>query len=302
MPIAQRTTTVVEQPGPESQNQEPFGQVRRTRSGALSPVGAPQIIAVAAATTVTVVSGVTAFWALGDGGNVNASASASSSAVASASGESRVGGLERPPVLERPTVRGWKVVINPKWGTAFDVPPDWEVGPPDSLIGFTDDGAEDSTTPIILMSAPARLKKDWCISDEGKDGLMDYTWLAAAGTKGAIGGKSTGEIASFQVVQWVYGGYTQPDKKSITYDKVAKPYTTESGIRGSIAWARSKGTPQRGPCASDGKAITFGFKNSAGAFVAWSLYCARGVKDELPDSTIMKILSTVRLHGDPTGS
>ena len=125
--------------------------------------------------------------------------------------------------------------------------------------------------------------------------------LATAGTKGANGAKSTEEVAVNQVAWWVYGGYTQPDKKTMTYDEKAKPYTTKSGIKGSIAWGKSTDTPQRGKCASDGKAITFGFKNSEGDFVSWSLYGARGVKEEIPDSTIMKILATVRLHGKPTG-
>jgi hypothetical protein len=131
---------------------------------------------------------------------------------------------------------------------------------------------------------------------------VDSTAASAVGTKGAKGAKSTGDAALSQVDRWVYGGYTQPDTKSILRDRTAKPYTTTSGVKGSIAWARSRNTPHEGKCASDGKAIMFGFKNSAGDFVAWCLYGATGVKDELPDSTIMKILSTVRLHGDPTES
>jgi hypothetical protein len=72
-------------------------------------------------------------------------------------------------------------------------------------------------------------------------------------------------------------------------------------VKGSVAWAHSENTPDKGKCASDGKAITFGFKNSAGDFVAWSFFGAKGVKGEVPEKTVMKILSTVRLHGEPTG-
>jgi hypothetical protein len=57
----------------------------------------------------------------------------------------------------------------------------------------------------------------------------------------------------------------------------------------------------KGKCASDGKALTFGFKNSAGDFVAWNFFGAKGVKGEVPKATVLKILSTVRLSGDPTG-
>lgn len=53
--------------------------------------------------------------------------------------------------------------------------------------------------------------------------------------------------------------------------------------------------PQNGKCDSDGKAITFAFKNGADDFVTWNLYGAKGVKDELSEATIQKILGTVRL-------
>ncbi|WP_258314823.1 hypothetical protein, partial [Streptomyces sp. Act143] len=202
---------------------------------------------------------------------------------------------------EQATIPGWKVVINPKWGTAFDVPGDWQVESPGMLIGFEKDNAKAGDKPIITMSAPAYLKEKWCTSDDDKNGDTEDTALATAGTKGANGAKDTDEVAVNQVPWWVFGGYTQPDKKSITFDEKAKKFTTTSGVEGSIAWARSKNTPRKGKCATDGKAVTFGFKNSAGDFVAFSLYGATGVKDELPDATIMKILGTVRLHGEPTG-
>jgi hypothetical protein len=262
-------------------------------------------VAIGAATAVVVAAGVTGFLVLGNngkddnaGGSTKPSPSASKSTTPSAPASENPRGTE----TEKPTVAGWKVVVNPKWGTAFDVPPDWDVKSPGLLIGFEDDSAKAGGKPLITMSAPAFLKEKWCTSDDDKDGRPDDKALAAAGTKGANGAKTTDEVAVNQVAWWVYGGYTQPDKKSVTYDKKAKAYTTASGIKGSIAWARSKNTPQKGKCASDGKAVTFGFKNSAGDFVAWSLYGATGVKDEIPDATIAKILSTVRLHGDPTAS
>jgi hypothetical protein len=304
-----------QQPGYQQPN--PYQQPGAQQWGTPSPMGAPQppsgggggnrtkFVAIGAATAVVVAAGVTGFLVLGNdgkddnaGGNTKASPSASKRTTPSAPASENPRGTE----TEKPTVPGWKVVANPKWGTAFDVPPDWDVKSPGLLIGFEDDSAKADGKPLITMSAPAFLKEKWCTSDDDKDGRPDDKALAAAGTKGANGAKTTDEVAVNQVAWWVYGGYTQPDKKSVTYDKKAKAYTTASGIKGSIAWARSENTPQRGKCASDGKAVTFGFKNSAGDFVAWSLYGATGVKDEVPDATIAKILSTVRLHGDPTAS
>ncbi|MCW7943904.1 membrane protein [Streptomyces hygroscopicus] len=303
---------------PDYQQPNPYQQPGQPQWGAPSPAGAPQppsgggggnrtkVIAIGAATAVVVAAAVTGVLVLGGnkkdnaGGGKNGTASPTTSRSAapssSATDNPRGGGADKP------TVPGWKVVVNPKWGTAFDVPPDWDVKSPDLMIGFEDHNAKAGAKPLITMSAPAYLKENWCTSDDGKSGRPDSTALAAAGTKGASGAKNTDEVAVNQVAWWVYGGYTQPDKKSVTFDKKAKPYTTASGVQGSIAWARSRNTPQKGKCASDGKAITFGFKNSTGDFVAWNLYGATGVKDELPDATIMKILSTVRLHGDPTAS
>ncbi|WP_369392722.1 hypothetical protein AB5J72_37940 [Streptomyces sp. CG1] len=271
-----------------------------------------KVVAVAAASAVVVAACVTGSLLLGgskddnaDGGSTNTKASASAPRSATASAPASKN--PRGGAAGRPAVPGWKVVINPEWGTAFDVPPDWDVKSPSLLIGFEDSKVDYSDPKnwgkvIIAISAPAVLQENWCLSDDNKDGRVDSNALAAAGTKGAKGAKSTGDAALSQVARWVYGGYTQPDKKSIVSDRTAKPYTTESGIRGSIAWARSRNTPQKGKCATDGKAVTFGFKDSAGDFVAWNLYGATGVRDELPDSTIMKILSTVRLHGKPTKS
>ncbi|MED7822250.1 hypothetical protein [Streptomyces chiangmaiensis] len=303
-----------QQPGYQQPN--PYQQPGRPQWGPPTPVGAPQppgggggrqtkVVAIVAAAAVVVTAGVTAFLVLGGnkdgkaaGDDAKASASASRSATASASAP----GNPRSGESEKPTVPGWKVVVNPKWGTAFDVPPEWDVKSPGLLIGFEDDNPKADGKPLITMSAPAFLKEKWCTSDDDKDGRTEDKALAGAGTKGASGAKTTDEVAVNQVAWWVFGGYTQPDKKSITFDQKAKPYTTASGIEGSIAWARSKNTPKKGKCASDGKAVTFGLKNSAGDFVAWSLYGATGVKEEVPDSTILKILSTVRLHGDPTAS
>ncbi|MFE4703404.1 hypothetical protein ACFRIC_40750 [Streptomyces sp. NPDC056738] len=297
------------QPGPYGTPQQPWG--------AAAPAGAPEpprgngnrtkVVAIVAATAVVVAAGVTGALLLGgakddraghDGEGTGTTPSASSP---SSPGSSASDGAARGGAAEQPTVPGWKVVVNPKWGTAFDVPATWEVASPGTSIGFEKHDAKAGDKPLIMMSAPAYFKSKWCSSDGDKDGRSEDTALGAAGTKGASGAKSTDEVAVNQVPWWVYGGYTQPDKKSLTFGKKAEPYTTASGITGSVAWARSENTPRKGKCASDGKAVTFGFKNSAGDFVAWNLYGATGVRDEIPDATILKILSTVRLHGDPTG-
>ncbi|AWW40803.1 hypothetical protein [Streptomyces cadmiisoli] len=311
-----------QQPNPYQQPgfQQPNPYAQQPQWGTPAPAGAPQpqpggggggnrtkLVAIVAATAVVVAAGVTGYLVLGGGTDDSAdggtekktsrspSASAEPSDTASGSDDN-----PRGTETQKPTISGWKVVVNPKRGVAFDVPADWEVQSPGLSIGFEDDKS-DSAEPLIIMSAPAYYQSKWCTTDENKDGRTEDTALAAVGTKGADGAKSTDEVAVNTVAWWVFGGYTQPDKKSLTFDKKAEAYTTESGIEGSIAWAQSTNTPQKGKCASDGKAVTFGFKNSAGDFVSWNFYGAKGVDKEVPEATIMKILSTVRLHGEPTG-
>ncbi|MFJ8106580.1 hypothetical protein [Streptomyces sp. NPDC096132] len=264
--------------------------------------------AVAAATTVVVTVGLTGSLLLGGekagvAGSTDAKASASASQSATASASGTPGGTG----TAKPTVPGWKVVVNPEWGTAFDVPPDWDVKDPDLLFAFGDDKLDHDDPEnwgkfLIAVGGTAVFKENWCLSDDDKDGRVDGFVRAVAGTKGEKGARNTADAVLNEVGLWIYGGYTQPDKKSITTDRTAKPYTTRSGVKGSIAWSRSGNTPRKGRCASDGKAVMFGFKNSAGEFVAWSLVADTGGQDEVPDSTIMKILSTVRLHGDPAKS
>ncbi|OIJ66924.1 hypothetical protein [Streptomyces mangrovisoli] len=306
-----------QQPGPGYEQPNPYAQ--QPQWGAPTPTGAPQPpqgggggnrtkwVAIAAATAVVVAAGVTGVLVLGGndksddangGGKHTPSASASADPTASASGSDD---NPRGASTQKPTIAGWKVVVNPKWGIAFDVPPDWEVQSPTLSIAFEDEKSDDFK-PLVTMSGTAEYQSKWCTSDDDKDGHSDDTSLGAVGSKGANGAKNTDEVAVNTVAWWVYGGYTQPDKKSLTYDKKAQPYTTASGIKGSIAWAQSTNTPRKGKCASDGKALTFGFKNSAGDFVSWNFFGAKGVSKEIPKATIMKILNTVRLNGDPTGS
>ncbi|MFI5686994.1 hypothetical protein [Streptomyces sp. NPDC051636] len=301
-----------QQPGYQ-QYQQPNPHAQQPQWGAPAPVGAPRppqgggggsrtkLIAIVAATAVVVAAGVTGFLVLGGdkddtGGGSHKKASQSPTATSSASNDN-----PRGDETEKPAIAGWKVVVNPRWGTAFDVPADWEVETPGTIFSFPDKKSSDGK-PLVTMTSTAEYKSEWCTSDDDKDGRTENSPLAVVGTKGASGAKSPGDAAIREVPWWVYGGYTQPDKKSITFDKKATPYTTASGVKGAYAWAHSTNTPRKGKCASDGKALTFGFENSAGDLVSFNFLGPKGVDEEVGTATIMKILSTVRLHGEPTAS
>ncbi|MEV6954802.1 hypothetical protein [Streptomyces sp. NPDC051183] len=191
---------------------------------------------------------------------------------------------------------GWKTVVNPAHGIAFDVPPDWEVVSPTVFSGYTDHNDPDKH--LIGHTAPAFYKSKWCSIDGNGDGVVTDTRLATTGSKGADGAKSTEEVAEKTAPTWVYAAYTQPDKSLVKWDKPVE-FTTKSGVRGSYVKARSEGAPAPNRCEGDGKAVAFGFKNSKGDFVAWDFYGRTGVPGAVSDELVMRIMSTVRLEGDP---
>ncbi|MFI6087593.1 hypothetical protein [Streptomyces sp. NPDC051218] len=322
-----------QQPGYQQPNpyQQPGYQQQQPHSGAFSQPEQPQwaaptpppmppqqggqggdgnktkITAIVAALAVLVAAGVTGFLVLGgdkddeaDGKPEKKTPAKSASPTPSPTDE---GGSERGTGNgPKPTIKGWQVVVNPKWGTAFDVPADWEVETPGTFIGFEDREKGDGSA-LIGMSAPAIFKPKWCSYDDDKDGTKDDTSLGTVGTKGQNGAKNTEDVARNDSAWWVFGGYTgqkKADKKKIKVGKV-ESFTTASGIKGSVATSTTSGVPKTDKCDSDGKATTFAFKNSEGEYVAWSMYGAKGVKDEIPDATVKKILSTVRLNGDGDG-
>ncbi|MFJ3710076.1 hypothetical protein [Streptomyces sp. NPDC090053] len=301
------------QPGaPQGYQQpNPYQQPTVPQYAVGSPPGAPRppgndkkkttVVAIVAATAVVAAAVVTGVVVLKDDGDKSDTAQAGKTSPSASTGDQ---GKDSSPTANpraggevKPLIAGWKVVVNPKWGTAFDVPPDWEVATSGTFSGFED--AKGKT--LIGHSAPAFYKSKWCTDDADKNGYTEDTGLGGAGTKGADGAKDTQQVAENQVPWWVYGAYTQPNKKLVKTSK-SKPYTTKSGITGSLARAWATGVPKKSKCTTDGQAITFGFKNSADDFVAFSLYNSTGVPGALPQATIDKILSTVRLAGDPTGS
>jgi hypothetical protein len=221
------------------------------------------------------------------------SAPASDPAVPAPGGSSS--GNPRDGIDVKPTVPGWKTVLNPKYGTVFDVPPEWVVSSTSTMVGFEDE-KNPTGKPVVIMSAPASLKEKWCEDDDDHDGKMDSTGLSRVGTKGANGAKNTGEVAEIQAGNWVYAGYDQKRTGKINVVK-PKPFTTTSGLTGHISTATATGVKKPNKCDTDGKSTAFGFKNAKGDYAAWVLYSAKGVKDEVPEATIMKILGTLRLAG-----
>lgn len=200
----------------------------------------------------------------------------------------------------KPTIAGWKVVTNPKHGTQFDVPPTWQVVGPGVSIGFEDKKKGDGT-PLVVMSAPSSYQSKWCSVDSDKDGRVEDWGLANAGTKGGKGAKDSASAAFNEAGNWAWAAYAQLEPKGTVKVEKAKPYTTKSGLVGSVSTATAVGVKKRTRCDTDGKSIAFTFKDDKGEFKSWVLYGTKGNPDELADATIQQILSTVRLAGASTG-
>ncbi|WP_329624656.1 hypothetical protein OG357_33430 [Streptomyces sp. NBC_01255] len=263
------------------------------------------LIAIVAATAVVVAAGVTGFLVLSndddgkptaDGKNPSVSAPTPPSGTPSEAEGSSAPPLDNPRdgAAQQPTIPGWKVVINPKYGTLFDVPPEWEVLKPGMINAFEDEKKNDGM-PLMTMSSPSLFKSKWCTYDSDKNGTEESWGLGTAGTKGGQGAKTTADAARGEAGSWVWGAYAQHMPKNTIKMSKPVPYTTASGLTGSMATATAPGVKKRNKCETDGKSIAFTFKNAKGDFSTWVLYGADGVKDELPDATIKKILSTVRL-------
>ncbi|AQW48403.1 hypothetical protein SHXM_01866 [Streptomyces hygroscopicus] len=248
------------------------------------------VVAVVAAAAVVVAAGVAGYLALGGRGGDKNDTTAPITAT------------RNPSVAEKtdPTLRGWMTVTNPKDGITFDVPPEWAVKST-SWVSYVTDEKDPDDKPLIGFSAPAMLKEKWCQSDDGLNGAKEDTALASVGTRGEHGTRHIEEAARNTVYLWVYGAYTQPDRAKIQAGPV-ESYTTMSGLRGTVATAASSGVPKKGKCDTDGKATTFAFENADGDIVSWTFLGARGVKEEVPDETVRKILGTVRLYDNSSSS
>ncbi|MEV0443635.1 hypothetical protein AB0I84_39195 [Streptomyces spectabilis] len=290
-----------QQQGPGPSPQEPWNAPTVSAGPPVPPGGGgrrTKVIAVVAAAVVVVAAVATGAVLLGGGEDDSAAPGPTrSTGTAPRPAEPEDSDDRGTDGAPEPTVPGWKTVVNPRDGLAFDVPPQWDLKSAD-FATWVSEHDDPSDTPLVAMLAPAVLKERWCASDDDKDGRKDHTPLGLAGTKRNKTASSTAEIARNNATAWVYGGYAQPDKKKVTTGP-AEPYTTASGLKGSLVTAASSGVEKKGACDTDGKATTFGFKNSEGEFLSWSFHGVKGVKEEIPDRTVREILRTVREYRAP---
>lgn len=195
------------------------------------------------------------------------------------------------PVDIKPVVPGWRVVERDQRNVLFDVPSSWSVDTQGMTIGF-DDG---KGNPAVAMSAPAYYKHDWCKS---ANGTADR---AVVGTKGANGASSVRNAAEVQAESWAYWAYQVNGKGTFSKAQNSKAFHNSYGINGWQAEATASHLPIANKCSSSGgKAWTVAWldptqSDPSKKLVVWVLYADQGVPDQLAQSTIDKIKSTIRL-------
>jgi hypothetical protein len=289
-----------QQPNPYAQQQPPAWNAPTVPAGSPAP-GPPgggrrtNMIAIAAAAAAVAAAAVTGAVLLGGGTDDEAGPDpARSSPSSSPSASPTARDNPRTAEEEKPTVAGWKVVVNPDLGVAFDGPANW-ARQSTTWVSWVSENDDPEDKPLVAMQAPGVLKEKWCATDADKDGETDYVPLAMAGSRGNNGATSTEEIARADSATWVYGYFTQPDHKKVTTGKVTS-FTTASGLTGSVATSQSSGVAKKDKCATDGKATTFAFKDAQGGFASWSFVGVKGVGEEVQDATVRQILKTVRFR------
>ncbi|MFB8380571.1 hypothetical protein [Streptomyces rubiginosohelvolus] len=144
-----------------------------------------------------------------------------------------------------PLVPGWKTVLNPKRGIAFDVPVDWAVKS-SGWVTYVAENGDPEETPLVGFAAPAILKEKWCRSDDDGNGTQEDTPLASVGSRAEPDARDTAEAARENARLWVYGSYAQPAKEKVTTG-AAKPFTTKSALTGSAATATIDRRRRDGP-------------------------------------------------------
>ncbi|MEU5644632.1 hypothetical protein [Streptomyces milbemycinicus] len=277
---------------PAAQPGAPEPPRKKNRTAVIAIVTAVAVVAAAAVTAVLVINkdDDKKDTAKGDK-KPSAAASSSTDAPSQDDGSDGRGSEDNPranaPV--EPVIPGWKTVTNPKRHDVFDVPAGWYVKSPETMSTFSKDGK-----PIISMTGPAYYKEDNCTVKDKKTGATLSSPLAGAGTKGAQGAKSQAEAAKTEANNWLYAVFDQHETGDYKFTQLPTKFTNKYGIKGYSAAATVTGVKKTDKCSSDGKTFTVTYTDINGDWATWVLYAAKGVKDEVSDETIKKVMSTLR--------
>ncbi|WP_259454368.1 hypothetical protein [Streptomyces ginkgonis] len=197
----------------------------------------------------------------------------------------------------------WLVVTSSQRYTAFDVPPDWGVGPEGSTLSFSREG--DWENPVTIGD-PAMLWNPACeywsedtmaeAEADGADALVDAR--ALAGTRSGQGTTGTEESSRELAMDLLVSRYGRGEGAQVEVTET-RPFGNDHGVRGHVTTATITGRPENPEArcpVRDGLAIGVSYLNPVHDLVEWGLVADTGYDDELSDETIEQILGSIRYH------
>lgn len=186
-----------------------------------------------------------------------------------------------------PVIPGWQAVKREERNSVFDVPPDWTLDSESMSIGY----ADDSGKPQVAVGAPAYYKKDVCT--DGKNSVASAT----AGTKGGAGASSIQAAAENEARAWAKWAFQENGKGTVSKALNSKAFHNAYGITGWQAQATMTAVPKANKCSSNGIAYAVAWLDPAQTKptpVVWVLWARQGVPDQITQSVIDKIKSSIR--------
>jgi hypothetical protein len=186
-----------------------------------------------------------------------------------------------------PVIPGWQAVKREERNSVFDVPPDWTLGSEGMLVGYADDAGK----PQVSVGAPAYYKDDVCT--DGKNSVANAT----AGTKGASDASSIQAAAENEARAWAKWAFQENGKGTVSKALNSKAFHNAHGITGWQAQATMTAVPKANKCSSNGIAYAVAWLDPAKAKptpVVWVLWARQGVPDQITQSVIDKIKSSIR--------
>lgn len=187
-----------------------------------------------------------------------------------------------------PVIPGWQAVKRQERNSVFDVPPDWTVDSESMSIGYGDESGK----PQVAVGAPAYFKKDVCT--DGKNSVSS----ASAGTKGGAGASSLQAAAENEARAWAKWAFQEKGKGTVSKALNSKAFHNSYGITGWQAQATTTAVPKADKCSSNGIAYTVAWLDPSQPDkptpVVWVLWARQGVPDQIAQSVVDKIKSSIR--------
>lgn len=183
-----------------------------------------------------------------------------------------------------PSVPGWQVVVASKAGVAYDVPPDWKVATPDTIVGFSDQQGN----PLVGMNYSASYKEGYCQGNSGS-------------SRGGVGVNSTtvadpGQAASETAKNWATAGYTSEINVPPTITQGTPQPVTVAGaagmlVRDTLTMAQHNACD---PPAAEVDVVALPLaapKTGCGLLI---LYADQGTPDSAPAQELQQIIGSLR--------